>query len=90
MDSREFIAMAKMAVAGVYNEKAKTSGDKQIETDNVYVVWCAKVLKNNKAILAADGVHGQLFEITYDGEMEVFYLDRYEKAENMLIPVEDE
>lgn len=51
----------------------------------VYTVWKAKVLQNWKYLLSSTLPDGMYYELTYDGDKEVWYLDAYKKFENRVI-----
>lgn len=51
----------------------------------VYTVWKAKVLQNWKYLLSSTLPDGMYYELTYDGDKEVWYLDAYKKFENRTI-----
>lgn len=88
MDSRQFEEMAKAAVAGYYNELVREEGQDEITEEQVIIVWGAKILQNNKAMLITETKDKNYYEVTYNGERDEFYLDWYAKADNILIPVE--
>ena len=52
---------------------------------SVFVVWLAKVLQNNKALLSSTLYDGMYYEVTYNGDKREFYLDAYKKFENNVI-----
>lgn len=54
--------------------------------DDVYVVWFSKTLQNWKALVSTDLHDGMYYEVTYDGDDEVTYLDAYKKFQNVSIP----
>ena len=49
----------------------------------VYTVWKAKALQNWKFVLAAPSI-GVLFEVTYNGDRKEWYVDIYEKTDNVV------
>lgn len=59
----------------------------ELPTYTVYVVWFAKTLQNWKAILGTTLPDGKLFEITYNGDGRVAYVDVYKKMDNF--PIHD-
>lgn len=79
MDSKEFFDLCKRIVVE-YN-------DNEISTDDVYVVWSAKVLQNNKALLSTTVSDGMYYEVTLNGNKREVYLDAYKKQENMAIRI---
>ena len=77
----------KMLVANYYNERVEKTDGKSITADDVYVVWSCKTLQNWKALLSTDVPDGMYYELTYDGDRRVTYLDAYKKWEN--VPIAD-
>lgn len=82
-----FRSMAKAAVVEYWNgNKNLTKKFGEITHQKVYVVWQAKVLQNNKALLGVnfDG-DGMYFEATYNGDKKEMYLDVYKKQTNIVV-----
>lgn len=50
---------------------------------NVYVVWFAYTLGNWKALCSTDVPDGRYYEVTYDRDKDVAYLDTYVKIGNL-------
>lgn len=48
----------------------------------VFVVWKCKTLQNWKYIVSTDLYDGRLYELTYNGNRNEWYLDVYMKQEN--------
>ena len=57
----------------------KSDGDVQFE---VYIVWKAKVLQNWKYLISSSLYDGMYYELTFNGNAGVWYLDAYKKFEN--------
>ena len=57
----------------------------EIPEFEVYTVWKAKTLQNWKFLLSSTLFDGMYYELTYDGDKEVWYLDAYKKFENRTI-----
>ena len=76
MDNNKFFDECKRFVANYYG--------KEIEEEDIYVVWCCKVLQNNKALLSTNKKDGMYFEITYNGDKNEFYFDAYIKKVNII------
>lgn len=76
-DPNRFANKARKLVEQVHKEKTKQNIDGQ-----TYVVWFSKVLKNWKALVSTDAVDGVYYEVTYDGDNEVAYVDAYQKTSN--------
>lgn len=86
MGSKEFIEFCKVQVANYFNrKKEKTDVNKPMTTDEVYVVWYSKSLKNHKALLSTTVCDGMYYELTYNGEKDELYMDAYKKWENICI-----
>ena len=51
----------------------------------VYTVWKCKILQNWKYLLSSTLPDGMYYEVTYNGDMNEFYLDAYKKFENRRI-----
>lgn len=77
----------KELVADYYNERVEKTDGMSITTDDVYVVWSCKTLQNWKALLSTDVPDGMYYELIYDGDKRVTYLDAYKKWEN--VPIAD-
>lgn len=48
----------------------------------VFIVWKCKALQNWKYIISTDLCDGRLYELTYNGNSNEWYLDVYMKQEN--------
>ena len=77
----------KQLVADYYNERVEKTDGMAITADDVYVVWSCKTLQNWKALLSTPVPDGMYYELTYDGDRRVTYLDAYKKWEN--VPIAD-
>jgi hypothetical protein len=61
----------------------------EVTTDDIYVVWFCKTLRNWKALLSTDIVNtGIYFEVTYNGDTNEIYLDHYKKVHNEAISMQ--
>ena len=87
MNEKEFVALAKKAVAEYANDHLDKSDGKQITEDDVFVVWMCKTLQNSKALVSTTLFDGMYYELTYNGDKKELYLDAYKKWENRCIPV---
>lgn len=57
------------------------------EDFSIYIVWMCKTLQNNKALLSTSRENDtRYYEITYDGNADVFYVDCYRKEWNQTLP----
>ena len=54
---------------------------------DVYIVWKSKIFQNWKYLLSTNLPDGMYYELTYDGDKEVWYLDAYKKFENRVIEI---
>lgn len=77
MGDQEFISAAKKAIVKAFNER-KGSLHPPLKEEELYVVWLAKALQNNKALLATNrSGDGLYFEVTNNGDKNEMYLDVY-------------
>ena len=53
----------------------------------VYIVWKCKTLQNWKYLFSSTLHDGMYYEITYNGDMDEWYLDAYKKFENRRIKI---
>lgn len=94
MDSRKFEEIVKKIAV---TELIVRTGIVTWSEEDVFIVWQAKILQNNKAIVAADNRHklhdgrgqpydGVMYEITYNGDKQEIYVDCYDKEYNKSIP----
>ena len=81
MSNNDFIKIAKALIIKRFNEDSEFI---KIGKDNVFVVWIAKVLENNKALFGLD-IEGNNFyyEVTYNGAVDEYYIDIYDKLLNI-------
>jgi len=59
----------------------------QVTEGNVYVVWFVYVLGNWKALCSTDLPDGRYYEVTFNREKKVAFLDTYVKAENQEVEI---
>lgn len=85
MDSKMFINICKQEVRKYIEEEMDKSDTLELMDDDIYVVWSAKVLQNNKALLSTNLMDGMYYEITYNGDKNELYFDAYKKWENKCI-----
>lgn len=55
------------------------------ETITVYICWTAKILQNWKYIIRTSVEDGIIYELTYNGDKDEWYLDTYKKISNFII-----
>ena len=85
MDNGKFIDVCKNEVVKYTNDHL----DKQISSDDVYVVWLTKTLQNNKALLSTALLDGMYYELTYNGDKNELYIDVYKRLENKEVTLDD-
>ena len=84
MTTEEFIARCRDHVLTV----AKKEFDVDAYPSDVQLVWYSKTLRNYKCIMFVpdiDRVH--IYECTYNGDKEEFYVDAYNKVSNTVFPL---
>ena len=85
MDNGKCIEICKNEVVKYTNDHL----DKQISSDDVYVVWLTKALQNNKALLSTTLLDGMYYELTYNGDKNELYIDVYKRFENKELTLDD-
>ena len=55
------------------------------ESFTTYIVWKSKILQNWKYLIASSLHDGMYYELTYNGDMDEWYLDAYKKIDNLAI-----
>ncbi|MFY4503547.1 DUF6275 family protein [Ligilactobacillus ruminis] len=89
MDNGKFIDICKNEVVKYTNDHLDKTDGKQISSDDVYVVWLTKVLRNNKALLSTTLFDGMYYELTYNGNKNELYIDAYKRFENKELILDD-
>lgn len=87
MDNGIFIEKCKKLVADYANQHLDKSDQKEIDTEDVFVVWQCKTLQNNKALLSTNRFDGMYYELTFNGDKSEIYFDAYKKWENKAIKI---
>lgn len=87
MDSQKFINKCKDIIVKYANDHLDKSDDKNINPDDVFVVWSCKTLQNSKALLSTTLFDGMYYELTLNGDKQEIYFDAYKKWENKCIKV---
>lgn len=82
MNEQDFTARAKAIVATYVNEHLDKTDGMVVFSDEVFIVWMCKILQNNKALLSTTLPDGMYYEVTYNGDKGMMYLDAYKKFEN--------
>lgn len=78
MDNNKFLDLALQQVVDYTNDEVLPSNYEPIDNSQVFVVWSAKILGNNKAMLGTRlDKDFNYYEVTYDGDKKLFYLDVY-------------
>ena len=85
MNEKEFVKLAKESVVRYVNARLDKSDGKQIEEEDVFIVWMCKTLQNNKALVSTTLFNGMYYELTYNGDKKELYFDAYKKWENQCI-----
>lgn len=87
MNEKDFVALAKKAVADYVNQNLDKTDGKQITEDDVFIVWMCKVLQNNKAMASTTLFDGMYYELTFNGDKQELYVDAYKKWQNFTVVV---
>lgn len=89
-EREDYQTMARRLVRDQYNQTGiGTPRGQQIELlsmDDVYVVWFCKTLQNWKAIVSTMRPDDRIYEVTFDGDRSVAYVDTYLKTHNREVP----
>jgi len=78
-DPDQFLNKAKRLVLEEIVEFEHTEPGSTVE---IYVVWFSKTLQNWKACLSTNQANGFYYEVTYNGDKGVAYVDSYVKVRN--------
>ena len=76
---------AKQIVVNYFNNHVDKTDNKQIDIDDVFVVWFSKALQNWKALVSTNVPDGMYYEITHNGDKNETYVDVYKKWENYTV-----
>lgn len=79
-----------LVFAYVRDNLEKTDLHVAFTLEDVYVTWFSKTLQNWKALLSTTLPDGMYYEVTYNGDKKVAYIDAYKKFQNVAIPDEPE
>ena len=83
--SSNFMKYARQIVLQYYDEHRDVTDSKELNIDDVYVVWFSKTLQNWKALVSTTASDGMYYEVTYNGDKHEAYLDVYKKWENVCV-----
>jgi hypothetical protein len=86
--SGEDLQIKAKEIVKAFIDKVYTDTGAEPPVYELYVPWFSKTLKNWKATVGTTIPDGHYFELTYDGDKRVTYLDFYRKVENVAIPDE--
>lgn len=89
MGNEQFLKACKKILVKYINEHLDPTDGVKIDETNIYPVWLAKVLQNNKGLFSTYSPDGMYYEITFNGNDGEFYLDAYKKFQNMAIKESD-
>lgn len=78
MGEQEFVLICKKLIQDYYEKKL----DIKVNINQIYIVWNCKILQNNKTMISTDIEDGRYFEVIYNGDKDVYYLDSYVKEYN--------
>ena len=82
ISEKDFIDWCKEEICLYTNKHLDKTDNKKITVDDVFMVWCCKILQNNKALLSTTLFDGMYYECTYNGDKQEMYIDAYKKWEN--------
>lgn len=85
MDNGKFINECIKQVCLYFNSNVEKTDGKEINSDDVFVVWSCKTLQNNKALLSTNVSDGMYYEFTFNGDKNEMYVDAYKKWENFKV-----
>lgn len=85
MNERDFVAFCRKTVAEYVNNHTDKTDGVEITEEDVFVVWLCKILQNNKAMVSTTLPDGMYYEVTYDGDKQMAYVDAYKKWQNFAV-----
>jgi hypothetical protein len=80
---------AKEIVFDFVNANLEVTDNTFISLEDVYIVWFCKTLQNWKALISTTLPDGMYYEVTYDGDKRMAYVDAYKKWKNEAVEVVD-
>lgn len=81
----DYTLKAREIVRDYVNEHLDKTDGVAINMTDTYVVWHCKTLQNWKALVSTTLPDGMYYEVTFNGDKNVVYLDAYKKFENRCI-----
>lgn len=81
MKHEEFMKLAARKVAEHENSRVDII-QKNIDIDDVFTAWSAKILQNSKCLMSAPHKGAYYYEFTLNGDKEEIYMDVYKKVVN--------
>lgn len=85
MSNTAMMDKAKNIVVEYFNKHVEVTDNKNIDVDDVYIVWFCKTLQNWKALVSTNVSDGMYYEITHNGDKNETYVDVYKKWENYTV-----
>ncbi|MBR1494240.1 MAG: hypothetical protein IJ601_04245 [Acidaminococcaceae bacterium] len=85
MSNTAMMDKAKNIVVEYFNKHVEVTDNKNIDIDDVYIVWFCKTLQNWKALVSTNVSDGMYYEITHNGDKNETYVDVYKKWENYTV-----
>lgn len=62
----------------------KENFKKDINIEDIFVVWSCKILQNNKILISTTLLDGIYVECTQNGDKQETYFDIYQKQKNIM------
>lgn len=87
VDRNDIETKAKIIVANDFNTTffPQVAADAKARMQDFYVVWKVKALQNWKVLVSTDIISGQYWELTFNGNGKVTYVDHYVKRHNRAV-----
>ena len=88
LGSQDFIAAARLTVLDIVREKLDPTDGVEIGIDDVYEVTHGYILGNQKAMISTTLPDGKYYEVTYDKNKDLMYVDCYVKFAQHVVGIE--
>lgn len=62
---------------------SKFNNENEIPNFKLFIVWKCKILQNWKYLIASTLPDNMYYEITYNGDKKEWYIDAYDKIDNV-------